>query len=247
MRLCRCLRFHSRTHSSLRLLKSTLTCCCLLLGCSLSLTLSKQLISGCQSLLLRHLTLWSLSTLPPNLLGDFHNYRWNTSLSSFFLGCEVSLANTLLNYISFRCDLALRTFVPNCVELFVVMDIGWCILFVSFQLFCFLLIFNFDLLFHRLRRHLKLFLRLIGFIGFFLFRNDCLLLLLLLLHVWEVVYSLEIFHLVVGDIDSFFAGLSRDVLEVETIFLFGFIDAGHNVFNGHAWICLYHNFVLIEV
>ena len=247
MRLCRCLRFHSRTHSSLRLLKSTLTRCCLLLGCSLSLTLSKQLISGCQSLLLRHLTLWSLSTLPPNLLGDFHNYRWNTSLSSFFLGCEVSLANTLLNYISFRCDLALRTFVPNCVELFVVMDIGRCILFVSFQLFCFLLIFNFDLLFHRLRRHLKLFLRLIGFIGFFLFRNDCLLLLLLLLHVWEVVYSLEIFHLVVGDIDSFFAGLSRDVLEVETILLFGFIDAGHNVFNGHAWICLDHNFVFIEV
>ena len=247
MRLCWCLGFHSRTHSSLRLLKATLTRCCLLLGCSLSLTLSKQLISGCQSLLLRHLTLWSLSTLLPNLLGDFHNYRWNTSLSSFFLGCEVSLANTLLNYISFRCDLALRTFVPNCVELFVVMDIGWCILFVSFQLFCFLLIFNFDLLFHRLRRHLKLFLRLIGFIGNFLFRNNCFLLLLLLLHVWEVVYSLEIFHLVVGDIDSFFAGLSRDVLEVETILLFGFIDAGHNVFNGHAWICLDHNFVLIEV
>lgn len=247
MRFGRCLRFHSRAHSSLRLLKATLTRCCLLLGCSLSLTLSKQLISGCQSLLLRHLTLWSLSTLLPNLLGDFHNYRWNTSLSSSFLGCKVSLANTLLNFISFRCCLALWTFVSNCVELFVVMDVGWSILFVSLKLFCFLLIFNFDLLSYRLRRHLKLFLRLIGFIGNFLFRNNCFLLLLLLLHVGECVYSLEIFHLVVGDIDSFFAGLSRDVLEVETILLFRFIDAGHDVFNGHAWICLNHNFVLIEV
>ena len=248
MRFCRCLRFHSRAHSSLRLLKATLTRCCLLLGCSLSLTLSKQLISGCQSLLLRHLTLWSLSTLLPNLLGDFHNYRWNTSLPSSFLGCKVSLANTLLNFISFRCCLALWPFMPNCVELFVVMDVDWCILFVSLQLFCFLLIFNFDLLSYRLRRrHLKLFLRLIGFIRIFLFRNNRFLLLLLLLHVGECVYSLEIFHLVVGDIDSFFAGLSRDVLEVETILLFWFIDAGHNVFNGHAWICLNHNFVLIEV
>ena len=247
MRFCWCLRFHSRTFSSLRLLEATLTRCCLLLGCSLSLTLSKQLISGCQSLLLRHLTLWSLSTLLPNLLGDFHNHRWNTSLSSPFLGGKVSLANTLLNFTCFLYCLAFGTFMPNCVELFVVMDVGWSVLFVSLQLFCFLLIFNFDLLFYRLRRHLKLFLRLIGFIWFFLFGNNSFLLLLLLLHVGEVVYSLEIFHLVVGDIDSFFAGLSRDVLEVETILLFGFIDAGHYVFNGHAWICLDHNLVLIEV
>ena len=247
MRFCWCLRFHSRTHSSLRLLKSTLTCCCLLLGCSLSLTLSKQLKSGRQSLLLRHLTLWSLSTLLPNLLGDFHNYRWNTSLSSPFLGGKVSLANTLLNFISFRCNLALGALMTDCVELFVVMDIGWCILFVSFQLFCFLLIFNFDLLFYRLRRHLKLFLRLVGLIWFFLFRNNCFLLLLLLLHVGEVVHSLEIFHLVVGNIDCFFAGLSWDVLEVETILLFGFIDASHYVFNGHAWICLDHYLIFIKV
>ena len=92
-----------------------------------------------------------------------------------------------------------------------------------------------------------MFLRLFGFIGLFLFRNNSFLLLLLLLYVGEVVHSLEIFLLVVGDIDSFFAGLSRDVLEVETILLLGFIDAGHYVFNGHAWVCLDHNLVLIEV
>ena len=189
MRLCRCLRFHSRAHSSLRLLKATLTCCCLLLGCSLSLTLSKQLISGCQSLLLRHLTLWSLSTPPPNLLCDLHDYARDASLSSPFLRGKVGLANTLLNFISSRCYLAFGTFLPDSVELFVVMDVGRCILFVSFLLFDFLLIFNFDLLSYRLRRHLKLFLRLVSLIGFFLFRNSCAPRLLILLHVWKVVYS----------------------------------------------------------
>ena len=153
---------HSRACSRLRLLISILGCLCLLLGSSFGLALSKQLYSSPQSLLLCQLTLWSLSTPLPDLLSKFHNLGVNSSLISLFLGCKVSLSNTLLNLL---CSLFFITFLPRNVEGGVVMDIGRCVFFV-FLLFCnFLLIFNLDLLLRLLCWHLKLFLRLISFLS----------------------------------------------------------------------------------
>ena len=67
-------------------------------------------------------------------------------------------------------------------------------------------------------------------------------------HLWsDTLFVVTLLTLLISKVDGIITRLSFHVLEVESVLLFGLINAGHNVFGAHAWIGLNHEFVFIEV